>query len=37
MPTASFGDGGTVEEAMVDKGDCAGVGFNPLRPEEVGR
>jgi hypothetical protein len=37
MPVANFGDGSTEEEALVDKGDCAGMGFDPLRPEEAGR
>lgn len=37
MPMANFGDGSTVEEALVDKGDCACMGFDPLSPEEVGQ
>ena len=37
LPGASFGDGGmTAEEATVDEGDCAGIKFDALRPEEVG-
>jgi hypothetical protein len=27
----------TAEEATVDEGDCAGIKFDALRPEEVGR
>jgi hypothetical protein len=34
IPVARFGDGDTVE---VDKGNCDGMEFNPLRPEDVGR
>jgi hypothetical protein len=38
LPAAIFGDGGmTAEEVTVDEGDCAGIKFDPLRPEEVGR
>ena len=38
LPAAIFGDGGmTAEEAIVDGGDCAGIKFDALRPEEVGR
>lgn len=37
MPAANFGDGSIVEEALVDKGECAGMAFGALRPEEVGR
>lgn len=38
LPAAIFGDGGmTAEEATVDGDDCAGIKFDALRPEEVGR
>jgi hypothetical protein len=37
MLAASFEDVGTLEESMADKGDCAGMEFDPLRPEEAGR
>ena len=38
LPAAIFGDGGiTAEETTVVEGDCAGIKFNALRPEEVGR
>jgi hypothetical protein len=37
MPAANFGDGSIVEEALVDKGEGAGMAFDALRPEEVGR
>lgn len=38
LPAAIFGDGGmTAELATVDGGDCAGIEFGALRPDEVGR
>jgi hypothetical protein len=38
LPAAIFGEEGiTAEEAIVDGGDCAGIKFEALRPEEVGR
>lgn len=37
IPAANFGDGGIVEDALVDKGERTGMAFDALRPEEVGR
>jgi len=38
LPAAIFWYGGmTAEEATVDGGDCVGIKFDALRPEEVGR
>jgi len=38
LPAAIFGDGGmTAEETIVDGGDCVGMKFDALRPEEAGR
>ncbi len=38
LPAAIFGDGGmTAEEVTVDGGDCVGIKFDALRPEEVER
>jgi hypothetical protein len=38
LPAAIFGDGVmAAEEATVDEGDCAGMKFDALRLEDVGR